>query len=462
MFRKVPRNRPRPDRPRARAGAARRSTLKRFSILLFALALIAPVLSACSRTDEDPLVAEAREIGEMSDPADQIPAARAFLGEHPAAEPKILGQVATDYLYALGQLRGHEAAIATADSMIAAGLPDYVRASVEGFLTNDLIATGTPSNLARADEIGRRVLREDIDHPFGYSYMASAWLGAVADETRDVDPWLALDLALKGTEKASGGWTGYADMILARAYRTVFGVVEDRRGPDAIPAVADSLLAATDNADAAAHIRRALYDATVEDDPEAAVEIAEAVESTMSDMTAGDVLNSIAYDLAERDLAPGVAVSLAERALELTSGRWDSINVLDTAGWAHHKAGNDERAAAYLNQAIGLMDEDPTYDDVTLQHLLAVYDATDNLDGAIALLVRIAARSLDPGAVQKLAEKLAARDGNADDLERLLQENRYAGVEPAPGFTLPNRSGENVALSDLGGRVLVICFWSYG
>lgn len=436
--------------------------MRRLSILMLVLALSALALTACSRTEGNPIRAGAEAISEIADPGELIAAARTFLKENPTADPEILGQVATDLLYAVGENRGREAAIAAADSMVVEGLPDYVRAAVEGFLTGDLLRTEAPENIARAEEISRRLIREDIDHQFAYTYMASAWLRSSGGEDHDVDPWLPLDLALKGSEKAEEGWTEYADMILGRAYGTLFAVVEERRGAQAIPAIADSLLAVTESADGAAHIRIALYDATIEDDPEAAVAIAEAVEANMNEMTGGDVLNSIAYDLAERDLAPGLAVSLAERALELTKGRWDSIYVLDTVGWAQHKAGNHERAASRLNQALGLMDGDPTYDDDTLQHLLTVYDAVNDLDGSIDLLVRVAARSLDPGAVEQLGTKLTARDGNADGLDRLLTESRYAGVELAPTFTLPDRSGDMVTLADLGGRVSLLCFWSYG
>jgi hypothetical protein len=199
MFPKISRNQPHLDGPALERGA-RRSTVKR-SLLLLALALVALAVSACSRTEEeDPLLAEAQAIGEMSDPAELIPAARSFLVENPSADPKILGQVATDFLFALGQHRGDEAAIAAADSMVAEGLPDYVRASVEGFVTYNLIRAGTPADFARAEDISRRLLREDIDHPFGYAYMASSWLRAVGDEGHDVDPWLPLELALKGSE----------------------------------------------------------------------------------------------------------------------------------------------------------------------------------------------------------------------------------------------------------------------
>jgi tetratricopeptide (TPR) repeat protein len=193
-----------------------------------------------------------------------------------------------------------------------------------------------------------------------------------------------------------------------------------------------------------------------------AIAIAEDVESSMADMGDGDVLNAIAYDLADRGLAPALAVSLAERALELTSSRWDSIYVLDTVGWAHHRAGDHRRAASYLTRALDLMGEDPSYGDETVQHLLAVYDASGDPDGSIDLLVRVAARSLDEDAITELGRRLTARDGNADALNRLLEENRYAGIEPAPAFALPARSGGTIALADLGGRISLLCFWSYG
>jgi tetratricopeptide (TPR) repeat protein len=431
-------------------------------VLILALALGVLTLSGCSRTDEDPLQAAASTISEIADPGQRAAAARAFLAEHPAADPTILGGVASDFLYALSQHRGPEVAIAAADSMTAVGLPDYVRASVEGYLATELLGIGTPDNMARAEAISRRLLDEDIDHPYAYTFLASQWLRALGDENKNVGPWLPLDLALKGSEKAEEGWTEYADMVLGRAYGAVFERVEERGGHQAILAIADSLLALTKSPDGAAHIRRALYDATVEDDPEAAVAIAEAVEASMNRMTGGDVLNSIAYDLAERDLAPGLAVSLAERALELAKSKWDSVYILDTVGWAQHKAGDDPLAAAALNRALDLAGEDPTYGDETLQHLLAVYDTEGDLDGSIELLVRVAARSLDPDAVDALRQKLIARDGNADNLDRLLTENRYAGIEPAPAFALPDRSGEVVALDDLRGRVSLVCFWSYG
>ncbi len=436
--------------------------MRRFPVMLVALALVTPALFGCSRTGEGPLQTEAQAIGEIADPGELVAAARTFLEENPVADPRILGQVASDFLFAVSQHRGHEVAIGTADSMLARDLPDYVRFTVEGHLAIELLRTETVENVARADGISRRLLREDVAHPYAYAFLASQWTRIVGSESHEADPRLALDLAIKGREKADGNWTAFAGSTLGRAYGTLFDLVEERRGSEVIPAVAESLLAASESADGAAHLRTRLYYMTVEDDPEGAITIAEAVESTMADITGGNVLNSIAYDLADRDLAPGLAVSLAERALELTEGRWDSVYVLDTVGWAHHKAGNHDRAASCLNQALDLMDEDPTYGDETLQHLLAVYDATDNLDGSIELLIGVAARSLDPNAVDELKRKLTARDGNADDLDRLLTENRYAGVEAAPAFALPNRSGETIALADLRGRISLLCFWSYG
>jgi tetratricopeptide (TPR) repeat protein len=434
----------------------------RYALPALALALGVLTLSGCSRSEEDPLQAGASAISEIADPGARAATARAFLREHPAADPKILGGVASDFLYALSDHRGPEVGIAAADSMAAEDLPEYVRASVEGYLATELLGTGTPENVARAEALSHRLLDEDIDHPYAYTFLASAWLRSVGGKGVEADPWLALDLALMGSEKAEDGWTEYADVVLGRAYTAVFERIEERRGRAGVPAVADSLLALTESLEGAAHIRRALYNATVDDDPEAAITIAKAVEATMDRMTGGDVLNSIAYDLAERGLAPELAVSLADRALELAKTKWDSVYILDTVGWARHKAGDDDGAAAALNLALHLAGEDPTYDNETFQHLLAVYDSSGDLDHSIELLTRVASRSLDPDAVDALRKRLVTRDGTASDIDRLLIESRYAGVEPAPNFALPDRSGRTVALDDLMGRVTIVCFWSYG
>ena len=434
----------------------------RYAPAALALALGVLTLSGCSRSEEDALQASASAIGEMADAGERAAAARAFLREHAATDPKILGGVASDFLYALSENRGPEIGIAAADSMEAEDLPEYVRASVEGYLATELLGTAASDNVARAEALSHRLLDEDIDHPYAYTFLASAWLRNMGAQSAEVDPWLALDLALKGSEKAEDGWTEYADVVLGRAYTVIFKQIEERRGRAGVPAAADSLLALTESPDGAAHIRRALYDATVDDDPEAAIAIARAVEATMDRMTGGDVLNSIAYDLAERDLAPELAVSLADRALELAATKWDSVYILDTVGWARHKAGDDEEAASALNRALDLGGEDPTYDNETFQHLLAAYDSSGDLDHSIDLLIRVAARSLNPGAVEALRERLVRRDGTAADIDRLLIEGRYAGVEPAPAFALPDRSGRIVSLDELRGRVLLVCFWGYG
>ncbi len=46
-------------------------------------------------------------------------------------------------------------------------------------------------------------------------------------------------------------------------------------------------------------------------------------------------------------------------------------------------------------------------------------------------------------------------------MERLISDLRYAGVEMAPAFDLPERSGGTVSLESLKGDILVVCFWSY-
>jgi tetratricopeptide (TPR) repeat protein len=177
-----------------------------------------------------------------------------------------------------------------------------------------------------------------------------------------------------------------------------------------------------------------------------------------------DVLNRIAYDMAERGLAPDVAVALGERAVELASSRFDSMMVLDTAGWAHYAAGDYETAAAYLKSAVDLMDETLTADNETVQHLLTAYKSAGMQNEAIDLLARIAARSVlaDDPARDQLEQMLVERDGNADAMESLIADLRYEGVEVAPPFELPDRSGRMVSLESMRGDILLVCFWSYG
>ena len=110
------------------------------------------------------------------------------------------------------------------------------------------------------------------------------------------------------------------------------------------------------------------------------------------------------------------------------------------------------------------MDETLTYDNETVQHLMTAYESGNMQDKAIDFLALIVARSVDADdpARQQLTARLVERDGNADAMEELVAGLRYEGVEMAPAFALDDRDGNRVALEDLKGDILVVCFWSYG
>ena len=64
-----------------------------------------------------------------------------------------------------------------------------------------------------------------------------------------------------------------------------------------------------------------------------------------------EVLNNLAYLLANDAGRPEEAVPLAERAAELSSG---SAEVLDTLGWAHYRAGDLIKAQETLRRSVNL------------------------------------------------------------------------------------------------------------
>jgi lipopolysaccharide biosynthesis regulator YciM len=206
-----------------------------------------------------------------------------------------------------------------------------------------------------------------------------------------------------------------------------------------------------------------VYGISVTDDKERAIAAATAM-TELEGLTDSEPLNRIAYDMAERGLAPDVAITLSEMALMHASSAYDSVMVLDTVGWAYYAAGEPAKAADYLLSAVDKMDETLTMDNEIVQHLLTAYQSAGMRDEEIDLLAAIASRSVDANdpARRRLRELLIERDGNADAMDTIIAGLRYEGVETAPAFSLPDRSGRMVSLDSMKGDILVVCFWSYG
>jgi tetratricopeptide (TPR) repeat protein len=175
-------------------------------------------------------------------------------------------------------------------------------------------------------------------------------------------------------------------------------------------------------------------------------------------------MNDVAYDLATRDLAPDVAVELAEAALVLAPSRYDSVLVLDTAGWARYRAGDHAAAVAHLSKAFSMLDETPSFGNEIVAHLVTSYKAAGKTDEAIDLLALLVARSVDPAdpARAELSALLRKRDGSDAAMKDLVAAKADLGLSPAPDFALAGGDGKTVTLAGLRGNVVLVCFWSYG
>lgn len=79
-----------------------------------------------------------------------------------------------------------------------------------------------------------------------------------------------------------------------------------------------------------------------------------------------ELLNCLGYFYADEGIKPDLAVRLTTRAVQLapTAG-----HIIDSLGWAQHRAGDYEAAAQSLRKAVELMPGDPTL----RYHLGAVY-----------------------------------------------------------------------------------------
>ncbi len=122
-------------------------------------------------------------------------------------------------------------------------------------------------------------------------------------------------------------------------------------------------------------------------------------------------LNNLAYSLVESDRPQVEEARLyAERLYNLVQDSPGAATMLDTIGWVYFKSGDLERAAAALEQSLGLDDSDPT----TYLHLGTVYRAARRLPDARALLTRgleLARESRNPESaklVQQLERELNA------------------------------------------------------
>ncbi len=407
----------------------------------------------------------------IEDPAERIDALLAFAGEHPDLTPEYV-QAATEGLTtAIVTLRENAGAPAFIDSLIGQGIPEQLVTpllSEEHFILLVNLYYGEQEGLAeRADGIARLILERGDGTAqvlLGSAHIRGAILRALEERwpTTFPDPELTIALAEAGLA-AEGETPEWFEPVLINAYRPLLTEHELLNGEGTAAGLIDSLLASSPGPahDYALHYHR--FSRLMEADDAAAMESARRVADLMAghgDMTS---LNSMGYRLVDSGLDPELGLALCEQSLEFATAPDDSANVLDSVGWAHYRLGAYDAAEEALLKAIALTPGTPALDDVMVTHLLAVYDAADDADGAVELLAPIVARSPDPVANGGDAlMQWAARAGMTAPLESIVAEHRYGGIEDAPAFTLTAEDGTTVGLEDCAGAVLVLNFWGAG
>ncbi len=373
--------------------------------------------------------------------------------------PDDLMESATDAAVAAAEeAGGADAVIGVWEKLYAAEAPPERHYNAMARLDRSLIETDDPDRIAEAEELARELLMSD-DAP-SMPYLWIAWFHSGSEFT---DKELAAEVALAGSRNTDEDDAEQWPSMIERAYGALFDEVAMRDGLDGALARALTLVGETNDPIVAGALNANIYRLAIDEEPEIAADAARALVEAEG-FTGANILNSIAYDMAEREFEPTLAVRMSERALALAPSRGDSVNILDTVGWAHYRSGDEAAAAENLELALSLSDATPSSGDAVVQHLLEVYSTGDMDARAIDLLALVVSRSVDADdpARADLESMLVQRDGNAAALEELVAAKRYQGVKDAPPFALPDRSGEIVELAALQGDVLLLCFWSYG
>jgi tetratricopeptide (TPR) repeat protein len=408
------------------------------------------------RTDHTDAIAG---IEAMTDPVARARAGIAYILDHPELEQEPLWRALGAALDSAVEANGEERAIALGESLATLDLPTAQRQEVLSYLQFRYMQSDGPGALARGEGLLRELLAAGDVSP--ETLALSTWLQATHSES---DKRLALEAAFRTYRTAKDdGSLQYVLYPVDLGLRSFVEGVASRRGLDAGLAAADSLFASADDDMLRGLALAQTYRLAVDDAPDRAASATAAI-SELDGFEAPDILNEIAYDMAERRFEPDTALALSERALALASSRSDSVNILDTAGWAAHAAGRRDLAVEYLEKSVVMTNETLSLSVVQVDHLLQAYSEAGSTDEAIELLAKVVARSPadDDPARALLEQRLVERDGTAAGLDAMIGSLRYDGVEDAPLFALPDRAGETVALEDLRGDVVVVAFWGYG
>ncbi len=429
-------------------------------MIVLAIVALLGVIAGCSEQRLAALERQFEGITAIEDPAERSAAALAFAVENatgPEELEDLIDRAVDTAVASAEEAGGSEAGFEVWEALYAAEATPDRHYSVMIRYDHALLETGEPDRIARAEELAHDLLVAD-DAP-ETPYVLMTYFHSSSDLT---DKELVVDVASAGYANArpedADGWAP----VLDRAYGAYIGEMSATDGLDVALENTQALAAGADDALVAGVLRANIYRLAIEDSPGTALAAASAIAAS-EDFDSWQILNDLAYDMADRDIAPDLAIELAGRAIALAPSRYDSAMVFDTVGWATFRAGDSDKAADYLEQAVSLLEETPSFDNVLVQHLVEVYRSGGMDDRAIDFLAVIVARSVDTDdpARALLARMLTTRDGSAAALDDLVAERRYEGVIAAPAFALPNRAGETVTLADLKGDVLLVAFWGY-
>ncbi len=407
----------------------------------------------------------------IEEPTGRIEAVLAFAADHPDLEQAYVDQAAAAITESIGELGDDVDMASYIDKMLEGGVPDQLitplLAEQHYLVLVNLYYGESPALVEKADTIAREILdRGDgtAQHLLGASYIRSAVHPALTDRwpTPFPDTGLTLELAEAGLG-LEGDVPEWFKPVLINAYRPMLGEVMLLRGEGTEVAFIDSLLATSPGPghEYALHYHRFMR--LRNEDGEAAMPSAYAMAELMAEHGDGTSLNTVGYGLADTGLDPELGLSICQQSLVFATSASDSANVLDSIGWAHYRLGDYDAAKSAILRAIAITPGSPGLDDVMVTHLLEIYNASDDAEGAVELLAPIVARSPNPteNGGDVLMEWVA-RAGDTASLDAIVTQYRYGGVQNAPDFTLSGADGSTVDLADCEGMILVLNFWGAG
>jgi len=428
------------------------------ALAILILAAVAVAVFVAIQNRVEPLEAEFTHIEAIDDPAERAGAAAELVEQNLDSDPEVLARAVKLAAESAAEATGDAGAIRTAELLLDLDLPAAPRFAALAALSEALLRAGGTENLDRARSIAEGFTdANDVPNDVHLSLAIRHYV------SESLEPAALERLIFSGYARRTDDTAQTWHALIDAAYRRRLSVARETRGTTAALASADSLLAQATDGTVRGILHSMIYHITVDEMPDRALDAAAGLLASTELENAG-TMNSVAYDMAERRLEPDLAVRIADRALSFSSSRYDSVNLLDTAGWARFAAGDYTGAAEDLETAFLIQDETPYLGSPIVGHLIDAYRAAGERDAEIDLLALLAARSVaDTDAARSmLSAALIERDGSDDDIDAMIAARRYEGVGAAPPLDLPERSGGRFATEEHRGEIILVCFWSYG